>query len=567
MFIIQGCKVTTLAKAQSPEIVTSIATDTDIPAPATINDKSTKKTKEVILNKPTKKIPQTNAEVKTEPEPVLSINKETKHKVHNGKVIVSTTTSTINLPPIHSITFQQIDSSDKKKKYTLLNKIAKQSISTSLFFGSLPNGKYHISGISVYLTGEITALNINDLDIVGHFIVTNNTRTDLGRLIVSEKHASNDVAIGRSQLITTNDVIVDNYFKDELLLTTFTNATGWLTPHNTNDIAEQLALSHPQGISNLVETNKGEIIVSTQLGTLLIRSQNSTWQVLSQNNNFNKITAVYPYDIDNNIAIVADEFGALYRIEKNGKAHTVTRGNLPEGTTVFIASSSNNNTWFIGLERNGYSELYQSHSLFSNDWQLSKKTKLHTNEPNQAHKVFYWHRTNGIGFTTQKETSIHCFDYSTKQWLSNPLPKNRSTISISTSLANDSVGILTSSNYGLSGLFSKTNLSHNCGETWLPTNSPYSINVSAPLFINDNFILESNSEFSSGGLYVSNDKNESWYKVEGNNYFTNTVWMTKYNGIFSTSHTENGVETLENTTDLGSTWRLEKTQIFYSIPQ
>ena len=281
----------------------------------------------------------------------------------------------------------------------------------------------------------------------------------------------------------------------------------------------------------------------------------------------NKITAIYPYDINNNIAIAADELGALYRIEKDGKTQAIKRGNLPEGITVFIASSSNHKLWFIGLERNGYSELYQSNALFGNDWQLTKKTELHVSKWRQARKVFYWHRSNGIGFTTPIEKSINCFDYTTNQWTSNILPKKRFATSISTSLVNDSIGVLTSPNSGLGGLFAKTGLSHDCGKTWLPTNSPYSINVSAPLFISDHFILESNSKFSRGGLYVSNDKNKSWHEVEGNNPFTNTLWVTKHNGIFSISTTEHGVETLENTTNLGTSWRLERTQVLSPISQ
>lgn len=555
-FIIQGCKVTKLTTVQSPELVTksvvkedNIEVITSIPAdiaPQTTTIEKSKKT-------------TTSKSAKISRSKKLNVSKGTKNQTHleklTGTVIVSTTISTLGLPPIHSITFQQVDANEKNKKYTLLNNIQNASDSTSLFFGDLPHGKYKISGISEHISGKSTALTVSDLNTIGYFVITTNTPTDLGRLIVSKTHSNNEITLGRSKLITNNNALVTHYFKHDSL----TTSSGWLTPHHNNDIVEQLALSHSQGISNLVETNQGEIIASTQLGTILIRSQDSTWKVLS--NNVNKITSIYPYNTNNNVAIVADELGALYSIKKDGKKHTIDKGNLPEGIIVFIASSNNHNAWFIALERNGHSELYQSNALLSNNWQLTKQTELDTSLWREDRKVLYWHRSNGIGFIAPKVKSINCFNYTSKQWVNNPLPNNRFATAVSTSLVNDSIGILTSSNRGLSGLFAKTSLSHDCGQTWTSTNSPYSINVSAPLFINDNFILESNSKFSSGGLYVSRDGNQSWHKVEGNNFFTNTLWVTKYNGIFSISTTEHGIETLENTTDFGITWHVEETKI------
>ena len=267
-FIIQGCQITTLTTALSPEIIVEEETATKEESTVIITEKiaainktskkkaqlelttettaaiskaATNKTRSEITTETTTGISKTptnkaRSEITTETttsisktstnkaraaittEATAGISKTPTNKVHVGEIVISTTISAIKLPPIHSITFQQTNANAKNKKYTLLNKIQKKSDNTSFFFGSLPHGEYKISGIGVYLSGKVTALKVNGLNVISHFVITKNTRTDLGRLIVSEMHSSEDVTLGRSQLVKKNNALVDNYYKKRALI-------------------------------------------------------------------------------------------------------------------------------------------------------------------------------------------------------------------------------------------------------------------------------------------------------------------------------------------------------------
>ncbi|MBB1270099.1 hypothetical protein [Shewanella sp. SR44-3] len=490
-------------------------------------------------------------------EQVADVGAYSTNKAKLGLVVLSTTVNTREIPQISSVTLERVNPENKNKseRHYLINQMSGKSTVTSLFFGGLPSGEYKIIQVSAPAFGGSKFLDISDSKLTGNFNIVPGTVVDLGRLILTAVNTK--AAVGRSKLIVNNSNLIDRFFKHEPELINPNKVTGWIEPHKTIDEVEQLALDYPQGISSFAETQDGQVIAGTNLGTTLVRSVGGKWQVLSRNENLHQISALVSYDIDDSIAIVADEYGALYRITKNGDIVTLAKGNLPDGRIVFINSSEQYDHWFVGLERDGLSELYSANSLESGLWNLERKVEIGMNVWSGMQGAWYWNRPDGIGFASSKEDTVSCFDYNKKEWMSHLTPSKRTIISVSTAEGNDSIGVLTSPGGGVAGIFAKTHISDDCGKSWLEIDSPYTVKFSAPLVVKDKFILETGGVFSDEGIYASKDNGKSWFKITSEKYLTERLWMSKSNGLFSVTNGAYGFETLENSKDLGSTWELE----------
>ena len=492
-----------------------------------------------------------------------SVDEYKSNKESTGLVLFSTTENTGQIHQVYSVAVKNINT-NKNSVHIFRNRITKQSNDMSLFFGGLPSGEYKITKVTANLLAATLSLDLSTstVNLTGNFIVKSGEIADLGRLIFTAVNTK--VAFGRSKIIVDNKALVKQFFPEEKELNKPVYS-GWLEAHKNIDIVEAFALSHPQGITSLSEKENGQIIAGTALGTTLIRANAGHWNVLSRNNNLHQIVATTSYDKDNYTAIVANEFGVFSKITTDGEIHDLDKGNLPQGGITFMSSSADYKIWFIAIVRNDYSELYQSNSIENGDWALVKKIKIGVDFWSGLQNAFYWRMPNGIGVAAGKNTTLSCYDYTNDKWIENSTPDKRNVISISASLVNESVGILTSAPGGFAGAFAKTHFSLDCGKTWLETDSPYTVKSSAPLLVDDNFIIETGGVFSDEGIYGSTDNGKNWYKISNESVLSNKLLLTKKHGLLSISNGSYGFENIKNSKDFGATWELELTSFNVSL--
>jgi len=491
-----------------------------------------------------------------------SIGEYKTNKQVSGLVLLSTTANTGEIPQIYSVTVKHING-NKSKEHIFRNEIGGKSKSTSLFFGGLPAGEYKVTKVTALVAMGTKSLNVENSPLLGNFIVKSGKTSDLGRLILT---AVNDkVALGRSEIITNNTALVSRFFEHEHELMSNNTFFGWAVPHKEEDTIESFALAHPQGIASMSELENGQIIAGTRLGHTLIRSNNGEWRVLARNSGLNQIVATAPYEIKGSLAVVADDFGSLYKLSEEGDSHNLDKGNLPNGNVVFISPSKEYRHWFIAIERDGFSELYKSEKINDGLWELESRVEVGFDAWSGNQFAFYWRRPSGIGFSASKNNLISCYDFDSNRWIKNSTPEKRSVISVSATEANNFIGVLTSPGGGFGGVFAKTHFTDDCGESWSETDSPYSVKASAPLVIKDGFILETGGVFSDEGVYASKDFGKSWYKISNEMVLSNRLWLTKNHGLFSVSNGTYGFENIENSKDYGATWNLELTSFNFSI--
>lgn len=482
------------------------------------------------------------------------INNYQANNKEYGLVVVSTTINTGEIPQINSMTIKSTNA-ENFDKHLLVNTINDASQKTSLFFGALPPGQYKITKISAKTPAGQKYLALDDSPFLGSFIVHAGKISDLGRLILTS--VNNRVALGRSELLQNNDALMERFFSDKQILKSEKLSQAWFRTRHKNDIVERFALTHPHGFSSLSELEDGQMIAGTNFGITLIRSREGRWSALARNKNLNQITVTAPYEHNGSIAVVADEFADLYEITSKGNIKPINKGNLPDGNIDFISSNNDFSLWFIAVERNGFVELYKSKTLANGIWKFQKRVEVNYDQFDGVVPKFYWRSPNGIGFATKSSSIVSCYDYSSNRWTESSTPEQRPVRSISTTSANNYIGLLTSSSGRLGGLWAQTHISKDCGKSWVEIDSPYSSKSHAPFVVEENFILEAGGLISDEGIYASKDNGKTWYKASNDEVLLNTLLLTKQHGLFSISNKTYSFEVIRSSKDYGATWQLE----------
>jgi hypothetical protein len=469
-----------------------------------------------------------------------------------GLVVLSSTVNTGEIGQIQSFILSKIGEKPAKE-FVLNNAISQTSRDTSVFIGALPPGEYRL----VRLSAGMKFLDVSNSPILPNIKVAAGEIADLGRVILTAVNMK--VALGRSRQFTDNRYLIKRYLPNKLELYNNGISNGWLQPPAEKDVIEPLALSHPQGAGSMVELADGRILAGTRLGTVLLRTTDKKWHIATRTKDYEAITAIAAYETNENLVIVADNYGELYLLDKNFELSPLERGNLPRGGVFFIAQSPDSTQWFIALTKDQHVELYSANALDNADWTLVRRDSVVFSAWSGARNAWAWNRPDGIGYAVSSENVINCYDYASRTWTKAATPANRTIIALASAPHTDAVGVLTSPGGGFAGVFAKTHLSRDCGTTWVETTSPYKVKASAPTLLPNDTIIEAGGVFRDTGIYALKPDANIWEKITDYVVLSERLWVMKSGGIFAVSQGQYGIENISFSPDGGATWGLELT--------
>ncbi len=484
-----------------------------------------------------------------------------------GLVVLSTVIHTGEAGQISSIVLEKQPSdgevTDKKGKaklptsYLLYNKISQKSNDLSLFFNPLPAGNYKIIRFN---TGNKYIDLKNSL--LGEISVVPGKTIDLGMIVITA--ANFELFIGRSEKFTDSSQLVDRFFPEETIISK-PRLSGWSNAKSEKDIAEIFALNHVQGIQSIAELATGEIVAGTRLGTLLKRNQQNKWRILLRLDFYDAFTYVasLPDSELGDFIGVTDYFKA-YRINGNQYSE-LNLGDLPSGRIYLIDYNEVDARWYIAVVVDNKLELFSSTQLEKGQWELVKSADISFSSWSGAQYAWFTKANNGLVFAASRATEISCFDYQNNQWTNLSVPDKRSVIDLRVNPITGALSILTSPGGGFGGVFAKSYVSNSCTENWTQIKTPYSVEVAAPIPMNDGSLVVVGGVFGDEGIYGSIDGGKKWSKLSDEKVLTQNFFQSKNNGIFMISKGSWGVEYIQQSDDEGKTWDTELSSINYEM--
>ncbi len=484
----------------------------------------------------------------------------------DGIVVVSVTGNTSQVNQFDSIQVVPVqketssNSSDTAAKplkqiYTLTQSSRGLARDTAVFAGVLPEGEYHFERFSDDDTHQYVALSEEMKKSLGTFTVSAGTLSDLGRIVITPANYYL-VTIGRSAKVTSNEPLVKRFLPD--LYKSYSASktiTGWTGPKDPMDISEESGLIHPVGATALTELPNGEVAAATRMGTVLLRDRNGDWRRVTSGR-LESLLWIAPYEEGDSRLLAAGEFNTLFRMDRNEHLHAVDTGDLPPGNLFFI-TGNNVAGFFIAQTRGNDVFIYRSSALVNPKWEQIRQEKIGMSFWSGMQSFWAWPTSKGFAYATSKG-GIHIYDYAAKSWTHRKAPNERS-LSVVNAYPGDIWGIMTSPGGGFGGVFAKTHYTRDFGETWIETNSPYSVKVSAPKITPKGTIIETGGVFGKTGIQASHDNGKTWRQVTEKPVLADSFWVMPTAGLFLITDGRMGVETIEQSSDEGATWRVERT--------
>lgn len=484
----------------------------------------------------------------------------------DGTVLLSLTVNTGEAQQFDRIVLSRDEDPPASKsgvdrQYQLSNAVPGVSRDTALFTGVLPAGTYRFRVLHSGL--KFLPLNDAQKELLGGFRVEPGQLVDLGRLVLSSINFG--VMVGRSNLLTDNRSLIDIVAPQYGVLFDSPAVTGWLDTDNRSAMVEDYARAFPQGAGGFSKLADGTVVGGTRMGTILQRDTGGKWQVLARTGALDAVLYTAPYETGDYLAVAAGELNTLVKIKRDGSVEPVARGNLPSGNYLFIHRSADLSRWAIGVQEKDQASLFVSDALDNGDWQRVYQDVTSPSVWSGLRGVWFWPHGNGVGYASTASDRVACLDFETGEWVDNGSPEGRGLLAVAAG-PQPVVGVLTQAGGGFAGAFAKTHYSHDCGASWVETDSPYTVKAAAPLVLPSGHILEGGGVFSDKGVYRSTDGAKSWEKITDKGLaFDSNLWVVPGLGLISVLRGLQGVETIETSTDEGATWTLEVSSIFWKL--
>ncbi|MFZ5844395.1 MAG: hypothetical protein ACOY3E_16025 [Pseudomonadota bacterium] len=435
-------------------------------------------------------------------------------------------------------------------EFTLSNQMSAKSRDLSLFFGSLPAGRYKV----IELSFGFKYLNLRGGSLLSDIVVDAGKTTDLGMIVLTA--ANFKVLVGRSHKYTSSKWLIDRYFADEPLLNR-SQAGGWIEAIPEDDVAEAYALIYTQGIGSIAETSANEVVAGTRLGKVLARNAEGRWRVLAQTGSYDAVTFVSPYTGHQPGAVLAlTDAGEAYKVV-NGKAEAVSLGNLPRGRIFFLDSNASGSRWLVGVNHDNKAELFTAASLENGQWTSLFADDVSFSNWSGMRNAWAAKAPNGVVFASSIHPEVRCFDYTTEQWTSLAVPDKRTVVDLKVNPTTGKIGLLTSPGGGFAGIFAKSHIADSCSGAWKTIKTPYSVEVAAPIWLNDDALAVVGGVFGDEGIYVSTDNAKTWNKRGKESVLSDNFYQTANNGLFLVSKGMHGFELVSHSGDGGASWKLE----------
>lgn len=435
-------------------------------------------------------------------------------------------------------------------EFTLSNQMSMSSRDLSLFFGSLPAGRYKV--IELSFGGKY--LNLRGGSLLSDIVIEAGKTTDLGMIVLTA--ANFKVLLGRSHKYQDSKWLIERHFADEPLLKN-SQAGGWAQPIPEDDVAEAFALLYTQGIASIAETHAKEVVAGTRLGKVLTRNADGRWRLLAQTGTYDAVTSVAPYVGQPEGTVLAlTDAGDAYKIVK-GTAEPISLGNLPRGRIFFIDSNASGNRWLVGVNHDNKAELFAASTLEGGQWTSLFADDVSFSAWSGGRNAWAAKSPTGIVFASSIHPEVRCFDYDTEQWSQLAVPDKRTVIDLKVNPTTGKIGLLTSPGGGFAGIFAKSHIVNGCAGTWQTIKTPYSVEVAAPIWLNDDALAVVGGVFGDAGIYVSTDNAKTWSKRGKESVLSDNFYQTAHNGLFLVSKGMYGYELVSHSGDGGANWQLE----------
>ena len=479
------------------------------------------------------------------------------NRKNEALIVVSGVVNTGEVNQISYLRLQSLDAPLVKGKPNpappeyLLNTVnSGKSKNISLLVGSVPSGRYKVSEINFggrYLDLK-TNKGLSDLEFQANGVY------DLGMIILTAANAR--VLVGLSSQFPDNQQLIKRYLPANDLLKD-AKVGGWIeTSPKKDPIAEYFALSHPQGLSNLVESLDGEIFAGSRMGTVVARNTSGKWRIVGRTGTYDQITLVIPNPEGAKDSTYAfTENGDTFLLESD-KVTKVEMGNFPKGQVFFLQHNAQRTRWFVGVTHDKKSELLTANSL-NGQWEVVYSENVEFSAWSGARNVWTGRLPNGFVFASTNSSDVRCYDFQSEKWTLTGIPKKRVLLDLKTNPKTGAIGILTGPGGGFGGAFATPFFSNQCGAGWTEIKSPYTVQVAAPIPLNDSSIAEIGGVFGDAGIYVSTDNAATWKKQSDKAIMVERFFQTISNGLFVVSSGASGFEQVFNSKDNGSTWQLE----------
>lgn len=484
-----------------------------------------------------------------------------------GVLALSVTVNTGTVGQFDTLILKREGDPDPKKagaqyEYSVPEITGRASRDTALFLATLKQGNYTI--VRMYDSDALTTFTPNaNNTMLGSFKIEAGKLTDLGRLVVTPINF--DVAVGRSRLITNNEALLSRFapsthrFYSEVL-------PGWNTPRQERDVIETFALSHPVGVTNMVELEDGRVAAATRLGTILLREPSGEWRSL-RNGTLDAWLSVAPGSGPDTMLVAVGEYNNIARVDAQGTFHAVDTSGLPVGTLTFVAGNTTHG-WVVAHKVNDKFTLYRTDSLDQPQWNVIHTDTLAFSFWSGAQQLWLWPTKNGFGYG-RSTGEIRLYDLASRQWTERTSPEKKTIITLAPS-PGDALGILTSPGGGFGGVTASAWLSKDGAQTWQETGTPYKVKVYPPKLTASGLMLQSGGVFGKDTLQGSKDLGKTWAPLSEKVALNDLVIPMPSRGLFKLANAGFGTgnrnfEIIAHSSDDGVTWKVEYSSLDYQL--
>jgi hypothetical protein len=458
-----------------------------------------------------------------------------------GLALIAVDNYSLKLPAIATL---EVKSLSNSKSYKLQNVHTNLNWS-ALFIGTLPVGEYE----PLSLTSSSALARIEPQTKIGTFKIETGKIADLG-LIKIARNSHRFLLLGRTQLFESALSRLNNESRTRLLDHMKFGDT-WTS--KTTSIIDTQIFKHPFGLGELTELEDGTILSAGYYGRLLKRDANGRWKEALNTGSMSGLSAIFANKIDDEIAIIGDMDGQVYKVKVDYTWQKVTTQGLPLGAIKFIHASPSRQDWFIGLSIDNKVELHKSTTL-EGPWTLVRSDDVSISFKEGERKGYFWSTSEYIGFASTSSRSLLCFDFISKIWTENNTPKSQMINALDASSAHENIGVLTSKMGGVKGIFATEYQTNDCGATWTEIKMPQKIKVSPPIAGTQGRMYAYGGSSKKMALFLSENVGKSWSLLQSRDLSNLRFWQTNQ-GFFHII--ENDVsDEIWHSTD-GIQWDLE----------